>query len=212
MSEILFLSFIIGIISIDTMKVGQFMFSRPLIVGSITGFILGDFYLGIKIGVILELFWIRVIPVGTYYPPDTVITTALSTALTIYGSASSYQDNLYIILSIMVSIPVGIIYKSIQIRDRKIISEYNKKVSVAINNYNFNLIDKLVFYNIFKEFFLTFVIFYLGFHIFITLFRNFYFVDFLVNNSSCMKGINYAVYLLPMLGLAQLMDAFIKKK
>ncbi|RLD16768.1 MAG: hypothetical protein DRI36_05230 [Caldiserica bacterium] len=211
--EILLISLIVGFISIDTIKVGQFMFSRPIIVGSIVGWILGDFYTGLKIGVILELFWIRVIPVGTYYPPDTVITTALAITLTLYFPGANIPESFCIILSLMVSIPFGIIYKSFQIRERKMASRYNTLLSDSINKGDFNFINKLVFISVGREFMFSFLAFIISFKLIFLFFSSvqkylFYFIE----NPFMVKGAKEAFELLPLIGITQLIDSFIKKR
>lgn len=53
-----------GILALDGTSLGQFMISRPLVAGTLTGWVLGDPYLGLLVGGIIELYFIPVFPVG----------------------------------------------------------------------------------------------------------------------------------------------------
>jgi len=64
MSEPLLLVLMGGILALDGTSVGQFMVSRPLVAGSLTGWVLGDPLLGLLVGGLIELYFIPVFPVG----------------------------------------------------------------------------------------------------------------------------------------------------
>ena len=53
-----------ALLALDGTAVGQFMFSRPLVAGSLAGWVLGNPALGLLVGGILELYSIPVFPVG----------------------------------------------------------------------------------------------------------------------------------------------------
>ena len=53
-----------GLLALDGTSVGQFMVSRPLVAGTLTGWVLGDPFLGLVVGGIIELYFIPVFPVG----------------------------------------------------------------------------------------------------------------------------------------------------
>ena len=60
-----------GLLALDATSVGQFMISRPLVAGTLTGWWLGDPALGLEIGAILELFHLAGVPAGGSRVPDT---------------------------------------------------------------------------------------------------------------------------------------------
>ncbi len=60
-----------GLLALDATSVGQFMVSRPLIAGTLTGWWLGDPALGLEIGAILELFYLARVPAGGSRVPET---------------------------------------------------------------------------------------------------------------------------------------------
>jgi len=59
-----------GALSLDTVAAGQFLLSSPLVACPLLGWILGNPWLGITIGMALALPWLGTLPVGAYTPPD----------------------------------------------------------------------------------------------------------------------------------------------
>lgn len=65
------LLFIWGIVTgVDLVSVPQAMLSRPLVAATVAGAILGDIESGLRVGVVLELFALDVLPVGAVRYPD----------------------------------------------------------------------------------------------------------------------------------------------
>lgn len=58
------------LVGVDLVSVPQAMISRPLVAGSVAGWLLGDIEAGLRVGVILELFALDVLPVGAVRYPD----------------------------------------------------------------------------------------------------------------------------------------------
>jgi hypothetical protein len=83
--ELLSLTLLGGLLALDGTSVGQFMVSRPLVAGAITGWAVGDPVLGLLIGGILEMYFISVFPVGgAEFPeggPPTLVAVATGVAL-----------------------------------------------------------------------------------------------------------------------------------
>jgi mannose/fructose/N-acetylgalactosamine-specific phosphotransferase system component IIC len=75
-----------GIIGLDRTAVGQFMISQPIVVGPLTGWMLGDPGAGIVAGVVLELIWVLDMPIGSFVPADATISTVSATAIAALGS------------------------------------------------------------------------------------------------------------------------------
>lgn len=80
------IAFVGGIIGLDRTAVGQCMISQPIVVGPLTGWILGDPIAGIVIGAVLELIWVLDMPVGTFVPADATISTVSATAIAALGN------------------------------------------------------------------------------------------------------------------------------
>lgn len=73
------------VVGLDLVSVPQAMLARPIVVGTVAGAILGNFEAGLRVGVLLELFALDVLPVGaSWYPdygPATVGATAYAAAV-----------------------------------------------------------------------------------------------------------------------------------
>jgi mannose/fructose/N-acetylgalactosamine-specific phosphotransferase system component IIC len=71
------------LVGLDLVSVPQAMISRPLVAGTVAGWLAGDVEAGIRIGVLFELFALDVLPVGAVrypdYGPATVGAVALGT-------------------------------------------------------------------------------------------------------------------------------------
>lgn len=82
--QTLFLLLLWGtLVGLDLVSVPQAMISRPLVAGSVAGWLVGDIEAGLRVGVLLELFALDVLPVGAVrypdYGPATVAATTLAT-------------------------------------------------------------------------------------------------------------------------------------
>lgn len=55
---------------LDLVSVVQSLLSRPVVVGTIAGWVLGDIGVGLRVGVVLEFFALDVVPVGSSRYPD----------------------------------------------------------------------------------------------------------------------------------------------
>src|SRR3954453_349510 len=69
------------IVAVDLVSVPQAMLSRPLVAGAIAGWIAGDFEAGLRVGVVLEVFPLDVLPIGAVRYPDYAPATVAATAL-----------------------------------------------------------------------------------------------------------------------------------
>ena len=70
------------LVGLDLVSVAQAMLSRPLVAGAVTGLLVGDVGAGVRVGALIELFALDVLPVGAArypdYGPPTVAATALA--------------------------------------------------------------------------------------------------------------------------------------
>lgn len=85
MADVLTLTLLGGLLALDGTSMGQFMVSRPIVAGVITGWVLGDPALGLLIGGVLEVYFISVFPVGgAEFPeggPPTLVAVASGIAI-----------------------------------------------------------------------------------------------------------------------------------
>ncbi|MDA0313226.1 MAG: PTS sugar transporter subunit IIC [Gemmatimonadetes bacterium] len=88
--ELLRIGLMGGCLALDATSVGQFMFSRPLVAGALTGWLLGDAVTGLTVGAILEIYMLVSIPSGGASFPDgttaAVVAVAAATASDTAGS------------------------------------------------------------------------------------------------------------------------------
>lgn len=88
--ELLYIGLLGGLLALDTTSVGQFMFSRPLVAGAVTGWVLGDLSLGLTIGVVLETYMLVSFPSGgARFPDGTTATVVAVAAASVVPSAGA---------------------------------------------------------------------------------------------------------------------------
>nr|MBA2626511.1 PTS sugar transporter subunit IIC [Gemmatimonadales bacterium] len=58
------------ICGVDLVSMPQVMLSRPLVAASVAGWIVGDLEAGLRVGALLEMFALDVLPVGAVRYPD----------------------------------------------------------------------------------------------------------------------------------------------
>ena len=102
---------------LDRVYIFQLMISRPMIMGPIIGFVMGDVKIGILIGASLELLWLNAPPVGSYLPNDESFCTAVAVPVAVLASAS--MDHMAASgLSILLSLPTALAGRSLDTRLR----------------------------------------------------------------------------------------------
>ncbi len=69
------------LVGLDLVSVPQAMISRPLVAGTVAGWLVGDVHAGLRIGVLFELFALDVLPVGAVRYPDYGPATIAAVAL-----------------------------------------------------------------------------------------------------------------------------------
>lgn len=151
--KFLLIVLVISLIHLDSLRVGQFMIHRPIVVGPFVGMLLGIPQYGVLTGVVFELIFISLIPVGVKVPPDVTVSTVF--ALISY----KYINECYI-LCIILGIIVGILYKHIDIFLRSVNCMVLNWVDNAKNEVLIKRINLLVIYGIITSYFQT-VLFYL---------------------------------------------------
>ena len=78
--ELLQVSLLGGLLALDATSVGQFMASRPLVAGALTGWVLGDYGVGVAVGAILELYLLVSFPTGGSRFPEGPTATVVAVA------------------------------------------------------------------------------------------------------------------------------------
>jgi PTS system mannose-specific IIC component len=123
--EALAASVIGGILCLDRIFL-QAMVSRPVVAGTLTGFILGHPQTGLVSGALVELLWIDRSPFGTVIPPNDSIASIIIAASTIIsGKILGHSSRELIAVAVLLFIPLGILGKQIDI----LVMGANEKVS-----------------------------------------------------------------------------------
>ncbi|MDQ3208094.1 MAG: PTS sugar transporter subunit IIC [Gemmatimonadota bacterium] len=79
------------LVGLDLVSVPQAMISRPLVAGTVAGWLVGDVEAGLRIGVVFELFALDVLPIGAVRYPDYGPATVAAVAL---GAGSPWELSL----------------------------------------------------------------------------------------------------------------------
>lgn len=88
------------LVGLDLVSVPQAMISRPLVAGTVAGWLVGDVEAGLRIGVLFELFALDVLPVGAARYPDYGPATVAAVAL---GAGAPWE------LSLGLSVALGLV-------------------------------------------------------------------------------------------------------
>ena len=101
-------SFAGAFLCLDRVACGQFMFSRPIVAGTIIGWLNGNSPLGLLTGSLLELLWLHELPVGCAIPTDDTIIAILGSGIITTIASRQHLQNpaqigslIFIILSIL---------------------------------------------------------------------------------------------------------------
>ncbi|WP_432821102.1 PTS sugar transporter subunit IIC [Trichloromonas sp.] len=107
-ADYLFAAGIAILAGLDRTAAMQFMVSRPIVAAPVTGFVLGDPWSGLQVGILIELMWLGRLPVGAAIPPDDTQIAVAGTALAIImGSWTGFSGLPMILLCLLVSMPLG---------------------------------------------------------------------------------------------------------
>src|SRR6201986_5510153 len=81
---------------------GTTLLSRPLVLGPLVGFVLGDVTQGVMIGATLELIFMGNIKVGAAIPPDIITGGVLGTAFAVLSHKGP-------VIALALAVPISII-------------------------------------------------------------------------------------------------------
>jgi mannose/fructose/N-acetylgalactosamine-specific phosphotransferase system component IIC len=116
-------------LAVDHIAVGQFMFSRPLVVAAVLGAWFGNPELGLVAGVTGELLWVHVIPVGIW-PIDTAVVTALAVS---WCLASARPDHATLVLAMLLAVPCGVAMRKADVWFRRNNNRMNAWVEAELS-------------------------------------------------------------------------------
>ncbi len=106
--EILIISFIGGLIAIDTTTGWQVMISQPVVSCPVIGLIFGDPHLGVWMGILLELPWLINIPLGGVHGSEGNLGAVVAVALSLYLKFNEINtENIVVIISVIYSLIIS---------------------------------------------------------------------------------------------------------
>jgi mannose/fructose/N-acetylgalactosamine-specific phosphotransferase system component IIC len=106
------------LVGLDLVSVPQAMISRPLVAGTIAGWLVGDVEAGLRIGVLFELFALDVLPVGAVRYPDYGPATVAAVVL---GAGAPWE------LSLGLSVALGLVLAVIGGWSLQIVRRWNAR-------------------------------------------------------------------------------------
>jgi mannose/fructose/N-acetylgalactosamine-specific phosphotransferase system component IIC len=121
-----------GLLGLDAVQVGQFLLSRPALVGPLLGWLNGCPLEGAKIGILLELLYIDFIPVGGVVPPNGC---AAAAAAVLAHSAGGLAPS----LAFFVGVVAGVGYAPLEYRLRAARSGLNAAIDAQVAAGDFRL-------------------------------------------------------------------------
>ncbi|MBN1622331.1 MAG: PTS sugar transporter subunit IIC [Endomicrobiales bacterium] len=204
MLEVLYISFLAAIFNLDITAFGQFMISRPIVCGPVFGYLLGDIKSGLWMGMIVELLWIKIIPMGAAVPHDTTAITILSMVWGLNTAKDSYGA---LIFALMLAAPSGILSRKLDIWVRYLNVEVAHWVEKGVASGKESRINKGILIGVLlfflKAFLFYFVLICLGNSMIPRLYSHL--------NVAVTNGLNLAWWLLPLTGFAVILVSFHNK-
>ncbi|MFA5779842.1 MAG: PTS sugar transporter subunit IIC [Elusimicrobiota bacterium] len=200
--ELLTVSVAGGLILLDSTVFGQFMISRPIVAGPVIGWLCGDVKTGIIIGAVIELLWIGVVPVGVGVPPDSAIVCIVATAL----AANKAQDAAAI--AIIFSVPLGIIFKRLDIAHRKWNRVFLPVIENGIKSGRYYILTFVIWLGVLLSYIKSFLFLFICIFLFNIILA--YILPFVISSPALVKGLQVFMFALPVLGLASFLASFVK--
>lgn len=199
--QAVFIGLIAGIGILDGRILGQTMLDRPLITGTLVGFVLGDVKSGIMIGAQLELIWMGLTGIGASTPPDVVTGGVLGTAFAIISGSGAE-------VALALAVPIAILAQSLGILVRIINSYFAHRADRYAKEANFKGVTFMMWIPVILFFLSTFIPAFLAIMIGSSQVEGF------INAipQSIMDGLGVAGRLLPAIGFALLLDMLFTRK
>ncbi|HAV42911.1 TPA: hypothetical protein DCX15_02705 [bacterium] len=213
LSKILLASLIGGLFSLDERAVAQTMISRPIVVSPLIGFILGlvsgnpaaGLADGLFIGVILELIWIKVIPIGAHVPPNVCLSSTLGVGLSqmIQGERITV-----LMISLILAVLSGLVLREIEIKNRELNDLLANRILRSVEEGRLTQVGMLNLLSIGITLLTGVLILMVGLYVGVNLAQ-------IVIDSLPMKiqrGFGVSFYLLPLVAIAAALEAFFRFK
>lgn len=196
------LIFLVAMIGYLNSYLASAMLSRPLVMGMLVGFILGDLTTGIKVGASLELVWLGAMAVGASNPPDMISGSIMGTS---YVIATHSSIATAVALAVPISMLMQMVWNFLMIL---LIPLLASKADDYAEQLNYKGIDRMHYLAVFSQVIILSSLTSVGFYLGSTVIKAFVetIPDF-VNN-----GLNYAMGIIPAIGFALLVKMIVTNK
>jgi mannose PTS system EIIC component len=211
MNHWLAVSLLLAFLSLDVSAVGQFMVSRPIVVGPLVGWVCGHPDIGLEMGALIELIWIGDLPVGAHLPLDLMMLTGVSVAFASELVGSQYPVKAVMTYALGVSIPLAVLSTELEVFIRKFHVRwvrFAERMAMGAHFKTFEWINSLVIGELFLKGFL-FSVFSLALAYWSSgLFQ----IAASISSGRIIEGLYYAYWLLLALGCSAVIDLLVEKK
>jgi mannose/fructose/N-acetylgalactosamine-specific phosphotransferase system component IIC len=112
-------SMIIGILALDTTVAFQVLLSQPIFACPIIGWVLGNPQAGFEVGLIMQLLWLNVLPVGSVIFPEGNVASMVICAITVLFDDLPYP-NIVFTFAVLIGIAISYVGSWLTVLDRKI--------------------------------------------------------------------------------------------
>ena len=142
-----------ALLNLDAVSFGQFQLSRPVVMGGVVGYLLGDYLHGLVFGALLELIWVGYLPVGVHIPPDVSLMGSLGPIWLIMArQMMGWQSQGLIGLMTILVIPIGYAGCLSEAALRHHFDGYIAKAAAYIETGEYELIYRLKWWGLFLNY------------------------------------------------------------
>jgi len=157
----LLISLLIGFLGLDTTIAFQVLISQPLFSCSILGWLLGNAQLGIEIGIMMQLFWLNVVPVGAVIFLEGNIASMVVCAIVVKLNSLG-MTNLVFTVAFVIGLIVSYAGAQLTVVDRKFNGFILKKTLKAAEEANFKKITFFDFVSVLIYFLMMSILAYIS--------------------------------------------------
>ncbi|MCK4404614.1 MAG: PTS sugar transporter subunit IIC [candidate division Zixibacteria bacterium] len=159
LQELILISIFGGLVALDKTEACQTMFSQPLLIGPVVGFLLNDFSGGLVIGILFQLAYLWVMPIGTATFPDPAVGTVVcSCGFVILNRSFPDSSNLILLLILLFGIPFSLFAGWSLIKQRQLNSRLLQKADLCAEKVRIKRFGYLFFWGLSGSFLRGFVI------------------------------------------------------
>ena len=127
MLSLLLICAVLALLELDTTYFGQVLISRPIVAGSLIGFLSGNFFLGLQLGIFTELIYLDFMPIGGVTPPSGAISSGLAVIMGQYFGVDIY-------FAFFVGIIGGLVFSFLEKECRRLRTRILPQVEKSLKN------------------------------------------------------------------------------